>query len=120
MRVLIADDDPINQRLMRMMLEQLGHSGEAVSNGEEVLELLRERSFDALLLDMHMPVLDGYGVLARLRNEPALRPTPVIAYTAGTGAGEEEKFLRAGCNAYLPKPVDQAVLAEKLESVRRR
>ena len=118
LRVLVADDDPINQQLMHMMIDRVGHYNEVAEDGRRVLEKLQEQSFDALLLDMHMPVMNGYEVLKEIRNDLGLSSILVIAYSARTVEGEEEDFLRAGCDDYLPKPVDQRLLAEKLENAR--
>ncbi len=119
LRVLVAEDDPINQKLMQMMIDRMGHYNEVAEDGRRVIEKLQSRPFDALLLDMHMPVMNGYEVLKELRNDPRLSSILVIAYTAGSIEGEERRVLQAGCDDYIPKPVDQRVLAEKLEKARR-
>ena len=103
---------------MHMMIDRVGHYNEVAEDGRRVLEKLQEQSFDALLLDMHMPVMNGYEVLKEIRNDLGLSSILVIAYSARTVEGEEEDFLRAGCDDYLPKPVDQRLLAEKLENAR--
>lgn len=118
LRVLVAEDDPINQQLMRMMIDRIGYYNEVVEDGEKVLEKLRAQPFDALLLDMHMPVMNGYEVLEEIRNDSRLSHIVVIAFTAGSMQGEENSFLQVGCDDYLPKPVEQSVLAEKLEKTR--
>lgn len=118
LKVLIAEDDLINQRLMGMMVDRMGHFYDTAVDGQGVLNKLREAPFDVVLLDMHMPVMDGYEVLKEIRGDPELSSLMVIAYTATSMEGEEETFLSAGCDDYLPKPVDKKVLAEKLEKAR--
>jgi hypothetical protein len=117
LRVLVAEDDPINQRLMRMMLERMGYLSATASDGREVLDVLKREHFDVLLLDMRMPVMDGYEVLESLRKRELLPSLQVIAITAGAEEGEEQRILQAGCDGYLAKPVDQEKLAAQLTGI---
>ena len=114
--ILVAEDHPVNQQVVRRQLTQLGYQCQVVANGSEALAALRERRFGLLLTDCHMPELDGYELARRLRESEAegTQPLPVIALTANALVGEAERCKAAGMDDYLPKPVEMRVLAEKL------
>ncbi len=116
-RVLIAEDNGVNQRLMRIMLEKMGYSCDVASDGVKTMERLRERHYDVLLLDMHMPVKDGLEVVEELRSDESLRGIHVIALTASTEDGDEANFISAGCDDFLPKPVNKNDLETKLRNI---
>jgi PAS domain S-box-containing protein len=105
-RVLVADDNPANQKVIRRLLEKLGYAAEVVTNGREALTAIRDRRFDAVLMDCQMPEVDGYEATRRLRQlEPPGAHLPVIALTAHALAGDREKCGEAGMDDYLSKPV---------------
>lgn len=113
-RILVAEDNRVNQFVVRKQLESLGHEVHVVSNGEEALAALAGPvSFDLVLLDCQMPVLDGYETAARIRAlaDPAVRNVPVVALTAHAMGWEREKCLRAGMDDHLGKPATLAGLA---------
>jgi signal transduction histidine kinase/CheY-like chemotaxis protein/HPt (histidine-containing phosphotransfer) domain-containing protein len=106
--VLVVEDVPINRRLFDRILRGSGVSVALASDGQEALSVVEAegqegRSFDLILMDMQMPVLDGYQATARLRAQG--HRMPIVALTAHSLSGDMEKCLRAGCTAYLPKPV---------------
>lgn len=103
-RVLLAEDNTDSRNIVRFFLERAGLVVETVCDGRAALDRTRCEKFDLLLLDMQMPLMDGYAVAATLRQEGCARP--IIALTAHAMAGDEEKCLQAGCDAYLTKPVD--------------
>jgi len=109
LRVLIVDDAPDNQRLLAFHLRKAGAEFEIADNGQIALDLIaaahRTAPFDVVLMDMQMPVLDGYSATRQLR--AANDHTPVIAITAHALAGDREKCLAAGCNEYLTKPINR-------------
>jgi len=113
--ILIAEDNPVNQTLARHMVVKLGHRATVVANGRQALEALARESFDLVLMDCHMPELDGYDatVEIRRREEPDTR-IPIIALTANVVAGERERCLSLGMDDYLSKPVKFADLAATL------
>lgn len=111
--VLVVEDNPMNQSLMRHLLENWNISYEVSSNGKEALALLQQQHFDLILMDIQMPEMDGYTASKKIRDELHLN-TPIIAMTAHAFAGEKEKCLRYGMNDYLPKPVREELLASLL------
>jgi signal transduction histidine kinase/ActR/RegA family two-component response regulator len=106
-RVLLVEDNPINQMVARKMLEKIGVETELAGNGQEALDLLHEHNFDAVLMDCQMPVLDGFNATRQLRErerEQQCKPLAVIAMTANVMEGDRERCLKAGMNDYIGKP----------------
>ncbi len=107
MRVLVAEDNEINQIVIRDLLALAGVEVEIVANGQAVLTALERGHFDAVLMDVQMPDMDGYEATQRIRaSTAAYRDIPIIATTAHAMPGDREKSLAAGMNDYLPKPID--------------
>ena len=105
-RVLLVEDNEINQKLVLLMLEKLGYSAELAINGLEALKTLGQHAFDLVLMDMQMPVLDGLSATRRIRAElPPERQPYIIALTANALPGDREACLQAGMNDYLAKPL---------------
>ncbi|MGB9144894.1 MAG: response regulator [Acidobacteriaceae bacterium] len=110
--ILIADDRPSSRELLRTVLERSGYDVVEAGDGEEALDQARERHPDLILLDLQMPKLDGYGVLAELRREARFRDLPICALTASAMRGDREKILAAGFTDYLSKPAGPELLRE--------
>jgi PAS domain S-box-containing protein len=119
LRVLLAEDNPINQRLAVRMLEKLGHHVAVASDGREALALWESQPFDAVVIDVQMPEMDGLEVTAAIRakEKSSGRRTPVIALTAHAMKGDRERCLDAGMDDYLAKPVDLHTLEAALARV---
>jgi signal transduction histidine kinase/HPt (histidine-containing phosphotransfer) domain-containing protein len=120
LRVLLAEDNEVNQRISTAMLERQGHQVDAVSNGHDVLAALASGpAFDLVLMDVQMPDLDGLGATALLRRQEAGtgRHVPVIALTAHAMQGDRERCLAAGMDGYVTKPITGATLARAIASV---
>ncbi|MCO5172071.1 MAG: ATP-binding protein [Planctomycetes bacterium] len=117
--VLVAEDNPINQRLAVRMLDRLGFDAEVVCNGEEAVQAVARREFACVLMDCQMPLVDGYEATARIRAAwDGLRPRPpIIALTASAMQGDRERCLAVGMDDHLPKPVRPDALRAALESV---
>jgi PAS domain S-box-containing protein len=112
LRVLLAEDNPYNQAVLEDLLPTLGHTVRVAADGRTALDALEQDHFDILLLDIHMPELDGFQVAAaqRRRERDSGRHLPIIALTARSAAGERERCLQAGMDGYLAKPVRAAEL----------
>jgi len=116
LRVLVAEDNPVNQLVVRRMLERLGHSVVLVDDGEQAVEAAAKVRYDVALMDVQMPRCDGIEAARRIRaSEPGDRPRlPIIALTAHAMRGDRERTLEAGMDAYLTKPVSSSALEEAL------
>jgi len=121
--LLVAEDNPVNQVVVRLMIEKLGHRCDMVENGEEALSHLARVSYDALLLDCQMPVLDGYQTARRIRSGSGVgvrSDIPIIALTAYAMAEDRARCIDAGMDDYVTKPLELAGLIEALERLRQR
>ena len=112
---LIAEDNSVNRELLREVLEGRGHKVVEACNGEEALRLLDESKPQILLLDLGMPVLDGYATVRKVRENPALAALPVLAVTAYAMQGDKEHILECGFDGYLSKPITPLLLFEELD-----
>lgn len=120
LKILLAEDNPINQQVIVEQLAVLGYHADCAANGQEALDLLGARSYDLVLMDCQMPVLDGYETTQKLREiEKGDRHTFVIALTAHAMPGEREKCLTAGMDDYLSKPVDLEALSAAVKKYER-
>jgi CheY-like chemotaxis protein len=117
-RILLTDDNAINRRVIKMLLAPLGLSITEAENGREALDKLAAERFDLVLLDIHMPVMDGRQTIEAIRRSvEAWRTIPVIALTADAMSGDREKYLSLGMDDYVSKPVDQRELHTKLIAI---
>jgi PAS domain S-box-containing protein len=115
-RVLLAEDNAVNQLVARKQLERLGCQVEIADNGEDALAALQQRPFDLVLMDCQMPVLDGYAATRAIRAlGPPLRDIPVIALTANALAGDRQRCLDAGMDDFMTKPFRPRELQQLLE-----
>jgi PAS domain S-box-containing protein len=116
-KILIAEDNIVNQMVLLKMLERIGFQAQAVANGNEVLSILREKKFDLILMDCQMPELDGYETTAKIRASTSLSDVsiPIIAMTANAITGDKERCLNAGMNDYETKPININALAAIVE-----
>jgi two-component system cell cycle response regulator len=112
--VLVVDDDAVNRLLLSRALERDGHRVRAVSNGLQALQALRGERFDCVLLDVLMPEMDGYQVLAQIRSDPKLRRTPVIMISALEDIQSVVRCIEMGAEDYLPKPFDPVLLRARI------
>ena len=113
--ILLVDDNALNRRVAKLFLKPGGYCITEAENGLEALKRLAEDRFDIVLLDIHMPVLDGLATLKRLRasSEP-WNTIPVIALTADAMSGDRERYLAEGMDGYIPKPIDQRELLAEI------
>jgi two-component system sensor histidine kinase/response regulator len=120
--ILLAEDNPVNQRVAQRMLQKLGHTVVVANNGREAVDALETARFDAVLMDMQMPEMDGLQATGAIRTREmtqTLERVPIIALTANAMKGDREKCLMAGMDAYLSKPIKSAELKDALDTYAR-
>jgi signal transduction histidine kinase/DNA-binding NarL/FixJ family response regulator len=116
-RVLLVDDNAVNRRIIKMFLEPFAISFCEAENGEDALDALHHKTFDLVLLDIHMPVMDGCETIERIRESgETWRNLPVIALTADAMSGDKERYLAIGMDDYLSKPIDQQDLIRTMST----
>ena len=116
LRVLLAEDNQINAVLATAIIKRAGHHVDVAGNGQEALETLAQAPYDVILMDMHMPVMDGLDATRRIRKLPSdAAKTPIIALTANAMRADRETCLEAGMDDFLSKPFDPADLVAKME-----
>jgi CheY-like chemotaxis protein len=116
LKILLAEDHEISQKMATRLLEKRGYSVVAAENGEEVLENLDGEAFDLVLMDVQMPVMDGIIATQKIRNlKSDIRDIPIIAMTAHAMKGDRQRCLDAGMDDYISKPIDVDDLFEKIE-----
>jgi CheY-like chemotaxis protein len=119
LRVLMAEDNLINQRVGAAILRKQGHSVVLAGNGREALAALERERFDLVLMDVQMPEMDGFETAAaiRAREKGSGRRLPILALTAHVMKGDRERCLAAGMDGYVSKPIDFTQLAQVIEQV---
>ena len=115
LRILLAEDNRINQMLVRTMLQKMGHTVEVADNGKIAVEAVVAHEFDVVLMDMQMPIMDGEEATKAIRAlaSPWNR-LPIVALTADAMVGQRERYIKAGVNDLVPKPIDWQVLSDAL------
>lgn len=120
MEVLGAEDHPINQKILTLLLQKMGHRVVVVSNGTEALAALKTQPFDLVLMDVMMPGVDGLSALGQWRTHEQTKKqghTPIVMVTAMAMAGDQERFLAAGADGYIAKPVSAKTLIAEMERI---
>lgn len=115
-RILLIEDNPTNLELMTYLLKAFGHATCSAADGEAGVQLALETSPDLILCDIALPKLDGFGVVQRLKAEPAMAAVPVIAVTASAMVGERDKIIAAGFDGYISKPITPETFVSEVES----
>jgi PAS domain S-box-containing protein len=117
LHILLAEDNLVSRQLLIRLLLRIGHSIDEAKNGEEVLDLLKVNKYDLILMDIQMPVMDGVEATRRIREaeQATGRHIPIIAVTAHALSGDRERFLAAGMDEYIAKPLQMEELFQKLE-----
>jgi CheY-like chemotaxis protein len=114
-RILVVEDNPLNRELLCDWLEVEGYEVWSVEDLSAAIRSIEEREPDAVLLDVQLGDEDGLSLAAWMRKQPKLCHIPVIAVTAHALVAEQDRFLQAGCNACVSKPIDFAMLREELQ-----
>ena len=116
-RILLVEDNEMNRDMLSRRLVRSGYDVVMAVQGEEGVALAKSGSPDLVLMDMSLPVLDGWEATRRLKSDPATRNIPVIALTAHAMSGDREKAREAGCDDFDTKPVEYARLISKIEGL---
>ena len=116
-KVLVVEDNEMNRDMLARRLQRRGYEVIVSVDGEDGVNKARSDSPDIILMDMDLPVLDGWAATRQLKASPETQSIPVIALTAHAMAGDREKALEAGCDDYDTKPVEFSRLTEKIESL---
>ncbi len=114
-RILVVDDNHINQKVARLLLECVGHTVDIVVDGQEAVDAVNSHPYDLVLMDIHMPKMDGITATKLIRERGGNGATiPIIAVTAKAMAGDREIYLAAGMNDFVSKPINTAELHEAI------
>ena len=113
-RILVVDDQPDNRQIIRDMLSPTDYEITEAENGELALAAIAKQRPDLILMDIQLPIMDGYTATSRIKSDPKLRSIPIIAVTSYVLSGEEKKARAAGCDDYVPKPFSPRQLLAKV------
>src|SRR5580700_9650644 len=103
-RILVVDDQPDNRQIIRDLLDATDYELTEAENGEQALAAVAKQRPDLILMDLQLPILDGYEATRRIKADPALKDVPIIAVTSYALSGDEAKARAAGCDDFVPKP----------------
>jgi len=117
MKLLIIEDNEQNLYLEQFLLEAKGHAVASARDGATGITMAQQHDYDAILLDIQMPDMDGYEVARRMTALPDWKRVPIIAVTSLAMSGDKEKVLAAGCSGYLEKPIDPDRFVAQVESI---
>ena len=113
--ILVVDDNPVNQKLAVLMLKRMGYTVDIAENGLEAVEAVSRKPYQVVLMDVQMPIMDGYQATAEIRRREGTHHTPIIALTASVMPPGEDQCRAAGMDGYVTKPVDWDDVAALLE-----
>jgi two-component system cell cycle response regulator DivK len=114
--ILYIEDNPGNRMLVRRILEAEGHTIREAVDGPTGLEMAAQERPDLILLDINLPEIDGYDLAKRMRAMPNLDGVPILAVTANVMQGDKERTMEAGCNGFIPKPIDVDKLPQQIKA----
>ena len=115
--ILLVEDNEVNRDMLVRRLRRAGHQVTTAGDGEAALEAMREQHPDVVLMDMNLPILNGWATCRELRANPETETLPIIALTAHAMAEDEQKARAAGCNDYTTKPIDFPLLLSKIDKL---
>lgn len=113
-RILVVEDQEDNRQIIRDMLGVLDYELSEAENGEEALLIVAKQRPDLILMDIQLPIMDGYEATRRIKADPALKSIPIIAVTSYALSGDEQKARDAGCDDFVPKPYSPRQLLAKI------
>ena len=120
-RVLVVEDNDMNMQLVEFLLDEGGYAIVKAPSGEEAMAIARGgEQVDLILMDIHLPGIDGLSVVRELKGDPRTRAIPILALTAHAMRGDKDRFLQAGCDGYISKPIDVKTFLGSIEPFVRR
>jgi CheY-like chemotaxis protein len=115
-RILVVEDNEMNMQLVEYLLEEGGYDIVKATSGEEALTVTRDSaSLDLILMDIHLPGMDGLSVVRQMKENGATAKIPILALTAHAMRGDKDRFLEAGCDGYISKPIDVKTFIRSIE-----
>ena len=116
--VLVVEDNDMNMQLVEYLLEEGGYHIVKASSGEEALTITREAAvpLDLILMDIHLPGMDGLSVVREMKSDLRTQKIPILALTAHAMRGDKDRFLQAGCDGYISKPIDVKTFLSSISS----
>ena len=119
-RILVVEDNEMNMQLVEYLLEEGGYDIVKATSGEEALSVTRDSaSLDLILMDIHLPGMDGLSVVRQMKENGATARIPILALTAHAMRGDKDRFLEAGCDCYISKPIDVKTFIRSIEQYSR-
>lgn len=115
-KVLVVEDNDMNMQLVEFLLEEEGYEILKASSGEEALQSIAQTVPDLILMDIHLPGMDGLTVVREMKNDPRTKRVPILALTAHAMRGDRDRFLDAGCDGYISKPIDVKTFIPAIQS----
>ncbi|MEE8395428.1 MAG: response regulator [bacterium] len=116
-KILLVEDNEMNREMLRRRLARRGHQVVTAADGREGLQMAQSEAPDLILMDLSLPVMDGWEATRKIRGGEKTGAIPIVALTAHAMAGDRERALESGCNDYLTKPVDMDQLAETIQRI---
>lgn len=118
-KVLVVENDPLNMELVLEIVKALGFKADEAENGEEAIQKTKSKLYDLMLMDIGLPGMDGIETLGKIKTNPRYKQVPAIALTSYAMKGDRERFLEAGFDDYIPKPLDVPDFMRRLEKYRK-
>jgi len=120
-RILVVEDNEMNMQLVEFLLDEGGYGIIRAPSGEDAIAVARSgEQIDLILMDIHLPGIDGLSVVRELKRDPQTRAIPILALTAHAMRGDKDRFLQAGCDGYISKPIDVKTFLGSIEPFVRR
>ena len=116
-KILLIEDNELNRDMLSRRLERRGYAGVLATDGSQGAEMARSEKPDLILMDMSLPVMDGWELARKLKGDPETRAVPILALTAHVMTGDRERALEAGCDDYDTKPIELPRLLGKIEAL---
>ena len=116
-KILVVEDNDMNMQLVEFLLEEGGYDIVKATSGEEALSITRDgvQAPDLILMDIHLPGMDGLSVVRAMKNDARTKQVPILALTAHAMRGDKDRFLEAGCDGYISKPIDVKTFISSIE-----